>query len=84
MTLGSMKNLVRSIWDAITMPEIMIDLMKKLSQVQLNVLESLDLKNRPIGELKITGVDTGETESPHIELIESETDIDPISSGTEN
>ena len=33
---------------------------------------------RPIGELEITGVDDEETEAPHIDLIEPETDIDPI------
>ena len=31
----------------------------------------------------MTGVDDGGTEAPHIEVIEQETDLDPISAGTE-
>ena len=31
----------------------------------------------------MTGVDDGGTEAPHIEVIEQETDLDPISAGAE-
>ena len=52
-----------------------------LGQVQPNDLEFIDCKKRSIGKLGVIGVDAGETEAPHIELVEPETDIDPISTG---
>ena len=57
--------------------------MNALEQWQQNDLYFLDHKNRPIGELETTGVDSGETESPHVELTEPDNDLDPISAGAE-
>ena len=65
------------------MPDPVIAWVNALEQWQQNDLYFLDHKNRPIGELETTGVDDGQTEAPHIDLIEPETDIDPISSGAE-
>ena len=70
MTLGSMKKVVRQIWDAIPMPDTVTVRVNALDQRQTNDIYLLDYKKRAIGELKITGVDTGETEAPHIEMIE--------------
>ena len=50
-----------------------------LSQGQPNDLEFLDFKKRPIVDPEITSVDSGETESPKIYLIEPDTDLNPIS-----
>ena len=61
----------------------MIAQVNALSQGQPNDLDFLGCKKLPIGELKITGVGSGGTEAPNIDLTEPETDIDPISSGTE-
>ena len=57
--------------------------MNTLIQGQLNDIDYLDLKDSQIGELNITGVDAGETESPNIELVKPETYIDNISAGAE-
>ena len=67
-------------WYEITMPDTVIDLVNALSQGQHNDLQFFDVKKRKIQDLKITGVDAGESEDPNIELIETGTDIDPISS----
>ena len=83
MTLGSIKKVVRRIWDAIPMPDTVVSRLNALGQGQIIDLDFLDIKKRPIGELKIKGVDYGETEAPHIDIIEPKTDIDPILSGTE-
>ena len=69
MTLGSMKNLVSQIWDATPTPDTVITRMNALGQGQPNDQDLLDRNKRPIGELYITGLDYGETEAPHIELI---------------
>ena len=83
MTIGSMKKVIRQSWYSIPMPDIVIARVNALVQVQPNDLDFLDLKNRTIVELKITGVDAGETEAPNIELIEPDTDLDLISAGAE-
>ena len=82
MTLVSMENVVRQSWDSLPMPDTMIARVNALGQGQPNNLDFLDINNRPIGELEITLVDTGETESPHIERIEPDTGISPILFGT--
>ena len=78
-----MKKVVRRSWDAIPMPDTMIARVNALGQGQPNDIELLDHKKRPIGELYIKVVDSGKTEASQIELIEQETDINPISAGTE-
>ena len=83
MTLGSMKKLVRQSWDAIPMPGTVIARMNTFGHGQPNDVYFLNRKKHPIGELDITGVYYGGTESPHIVLMEPETDLDPISSGVE-
>ena len=65
------------------MPNTVIAWVNAPSQGKHNDIDFLDRKNRPVGELYITGVDDGENESPQIELIEPETDLDPISAYTE-
>ena len=65
------------------MPETVTAQVNLLGQGHLNDLDLIDCKKLPIGELEITGVDGGETEAPHIALIEPKTDIGPISDGTE-
>ena len=79
MTLGSMKKVVRLIWDALPMPETVIPRVNAFGQGQPNDLDFLYRRMCPIGDLNITGVDYGETEAPHIDLIKLETDIYPIS-----
>ena len=69
MTLGSMKKVTRKFWDRIMIPDTAIAQVDTLGQVQPNYLQLLVLKKLPIGELNTTGVDAGETEAPHLELI---------------
>ena len=83
ITLGLMKKLVRGSWYTIPMPDTVIVQVHILDQGQHDDIDFLDHKNNTIGELKITGVDTGETEAQHIDLIEPETDLYTISTGTE-
>ena len=49
MTLGSINNVTRGIWDTILMPDTVIDRCNALVLGQHNELEFLDLKKRPIG-----------------------------------
>ena len=65
------------------MPDTVIARVNTIVQGKPNDIDFLDWKKRPIGELIMTGVDDGGTEAPHIEVIEQETDLDPISAGTE-
>ena len=81
MTLGSVKKVVRQSWYEIPMPDIFIAQLNALVQGETNDIDFLYRKNRPIGELQIAVVDDEETEAPHIEMIEPETDIDPIQAG---
>ena len=83
MTLGSMKMVVRRIWDATPMPYTVIVRVNALGKGQPNDIDLLYLKKRPIGELEITGVDDGEAESPQVKLIELDTNLNPISAGAE-
>ena len=78
-----MKKVVSRSWDEIPMPDTMIAQVNALGQGQPNDLYLPDQKKRPIGEIYITWVDAGENEAPNIEMIEPETDIDPISAGAE-
>ena len=70
------------ICDAILIPDTMILQVKVLGQGQPNDIYLLDCKKRPIGDINITVVYDGETESPHIDIIEPDTYLDPIFSGT--
>ena len=81
MTLGYMKKVVRQSWDTTPMPDTVIAQVNAIEREQINDLDFLDIKKLPIGYLEITGVDAGETEAQNIDLIEPETDIDPISAG---
>ena len=63
------------------MPDTVIARVNALVQGQPNDLDFLDCKKRTIVDLDITGVDYGETESPHIDIIEPDTYLDPIFSG---
>ena len=83
MTVGSIKKFVRKIWDAIPISETVISRVKSLCQGQTNGLDFLDRKNGPIGELKITGMNVGETEAPNIKMIKPQTGIDPTLAGAE-
>ena len=83
MTLGYTENVTRNRLDAIPIPETVISQVNALGQVQPNYLELIDQNKRPIGELDIIGVDYGETYSPHIGLVEPETDLEPVSVGSE-
>ena len=65
------------------MPNTVISWVNILSQVQTNDLDLLGYNNHPNRELNIIGVDYGETDLPHIDLVEPETDIEYISDGTE-
>ena len=64
-----MKKVNRQIWDAILMPDIVIDQVNSLSQGQLNDLKFLDCKKHPIGEIEVTGVYSGGNEDPHLEFV---------------
>ena len=65
------------------MPYTVIDKVNALIQGQHNYLDLFYCKKHPFEELNITVVDAGETEAPHIELVEPETDLDPIFDGAE-
>ena len=52
------------------MTETVIAQVKELGQVQPSDIDFLDHKKLPIWELDITVVYAGETEAPHIEMIE--------------
>ena len=78
-----MKKVVRRSWYALPMPATVITRMNALVQGQPNDPDFLDCNNFPLWELDTTGVDAGGTEAQHIELIELETDIDPIPAGAE-
>ena len=69
ITLGYMKKVVRWSWYAISMPDTIFSRANTLGQGQPNDIDFLDCKKRSIWELNITGVDSEETEAPHIELI---------------
>ena len=66
MTLRSIKKVVRRSWGEIPTKNTVIAQVNALNQGQYNVIEFLDCKKRTIGELNITGVNSGETEAPHI------------------
>ena len=83
MTLESTNKVTRRIWDTIPMPDTVIDQVNAPGKGQPNNIQILDWSKRPIGDLDITGVNDGETKSPHIELVEPDTDLDPISDGSE-
>ena len=51
MTLGSMKKVVRRIWDELPMPDTVIAQVNTLGQGQPNDLDLLDRNIRTIGEL---------------------------------
>ena len=51
MTLGSMKNVVSKMQDAISLPDTMIAQVKALGQGQPNDIDLLDSKKRIIGEI---------------------------------
>ena len=59
MTLGLMKKVARQRWDAIPMPDTVIERVNTLGQVQTNDIEFLDNNKHPIGEIKITGFYNG-------------------------
>ena len=65
------------------MPDTVIDQVNAPGKDQPNDIQLLDHKRRPIVDLDITGVNDGETKAPHIELVEPDTDLDPISDGSE-
>ena len=77
-----MKKLVRRSWDALPLPDTVIAQVKALRQGKLNNLDFIDYKKCPIGDPVITGLDSGD-EALYIDLIEPETGLDPITSGTE-
>ena len=83
MTLGSMKKMTEWSWCTIMMPDTVIDWVNALGQGQPNDQQLLDYKKHPNGDLEITVVDDGETEAPHIELVEPDTDLKPISARSE-
>ena len=63
------------------MPSTKISRVNSLGKGQPNELQFLYCKKCIIGDLKITGLDARETETPHIEFVEPDTDIDPILTG---
>ena len=69
MNLGSTKEVTRRSWDEIPIPGTIISQVNALGQGQPNDLELFERKKCPIGELKLTGVDAGETDAPNIELV---------------
>ena len=64
-----MKKATRQIWDEIPIPGTVISQLNALRQGQPNDLELIDWKKRLVEQIKITGVDYWENESPHIELV---------------
>ena len=83
MTLESMNKVIRRSWDTILMPDTVIDQVNAPGKGQPNEIQLLDSNKCPIGDLDITGVNDGETKPPHIELVEPDTDLDPISDVSE-
>ena len=83
MTLESMNKVIRRSWDTILMPDTVIDQVNAPGKDQPNDIQLLDRNKRPIGDFDITGVNAGETKAPHIELVEPDTDLNPISDGSE-
>ena len=65
------------------MPDTVIDQVNAPGKDQPNDIQLLDRNKCPIVDIDITWVNDGETEAPHIELVEPETDLDPISAGSE-
>ena len=61
------------------MPDTVISQVNALEQGMPNDIDFFDSKKRPIEELYITRFGAGETESPHVKLIEPEHDVNPIS-----
>ena len=59
MTLGLIKKVARQRWDAIPMPDTVIERVNTLGQVQTNDIEFFDNNKHPIGEIKITGLYNG-------------------------
>ena len=69
-----MKKVVIQSWDVIPIPDTVIARVNALGQGKPNVIDFLDCKKCPIGEIYTTGVDDGKTESPQIYMIEPDTD----------
>ena len=65
------------------MPDTVIDQVNAPGKGQPNDTQLLDRNKCPIGDLDITEMNDGETKAPHIELVEPDTDLDPISAGSE-
>ena len=70
ISLGYAKKVTMQSYDEILMPNTVIYWVNILSQVQTNDLDLLGCNNHLNRELNIIGVDYGETDLPHIDLVE--------------
>ena len=64
MSLKTGKKITRRSWDAIPMPDVVIDRVNELGKDQPEQMVFLDRKGRPIGDVEFTGVDRGRNVAP--------------------
>ena len=64
MSLKSAKRITRYSWDALPMPDTVIDRVNALGKNQPELLTFTDRKGRLIGDVELTGVDGDESEAP--------------------
>jgi hypothetical protein len=62
MALNTSKKIVRHSWDAIPMPDLVIDRVNALGRDQLQQMTFIDRDGRLIGDIEIPGVDADEGE----------------------
>ena len=66
MSLTTMQTIVRRRWDAIPMPDTVIDRVNLLGKDQPELFTFTDRKSRRIGDVELPGVDGDENETPQI------------------
>ena len=82
MSLRSGKKIIRRSWDRLPMPDTVIARVNEIGKGEPEQLTFTDRKGRPIGDVELTGVDSGE--APQSDVIQNddptvyEADLDPI------
>jgi hypothetical protein len=76
MSLKSMKKIIRRNWDAIPMPDTVIDRVNLLGKDQQEQLVFTDCKGCPIGDIELPGVDGDE--ASHITPDDANNDANDI------
>jgi hypothetical protein len=68
--LNTRKKIVRQSWDVIPIPDLVIDRVNALDSDQSHHMTFTDQHDRLVGDIEITGVDSGEEEDAHFPGVE--------------